>query len=196
MSIITALPGIKRSVVYPFCFFTLFRPFLHEIYHHVFRHIEFGSIWWPCVVVLRPHGNDASVSGLLFSDFLWLFFFHPTDRPKTRNLFDAKRTKRGWPKPYGFFLGFLTTLLLRVSVYLCVSVYLSFVLFCSFFVGEITETETVQTPSIFPLEILGEKKWKARWFIDPKGNGVGLGLVTAAPVHSWAVKWSRKTKGP
>ena len=49
----------------------------------------------------------------------------PTD-PKPGNLLDVKRTKRGRPKPYVFFLGFLTTLLLRISVYL------SFALFCSF----------------------------------------------------------------
>ena len=64
--------------------------------------------------------------------FLLIFFSpHRPTHPKPGNLFDAKRTKRGWPKPYGFFLGFLTTLLPRISVYL------SFALFCSFFVGEI-----------------------------------------------------------
>ena len=50
---------------------------------------------------------------------------HRPTHPKPGNLFDAKQTKRGWPKPYGFFLEFLTTLLLRISVYL------SFALFCS-----------------------------------------------------------------
>ena len=31
MSIITALPGSKRSVVYPFCLFTLFGPFFMKL---------------------------------------------------------------------------------------------------------------------------------------------------------------------
>ena len=106
--------------------------------------------------------------------FLVIFFSpHRQTRPKPGNLFDAKRTKRGWPKPYGFFLGFLTTLLLRVSVYL------SFALFCSFFVGKINGncTKTLNIP--FGGSRTRIKKWKTRWFIDRKGNGVGLGLVTA-----------------
>ena len=78
MSIITAFPGIKRSVVYPFCFLPFLVLFFCEIDRHIFHHIEFVSIWWPCLVVFRLHGNDAGVSGLLFSDFLWFFFtmFH------------------------------------------------------------------------------------------------------------------------
>ena len=83
--------------------------------------------------------------------------------------------KRGRPKPYGFFFGFLTTLLLRISVFL------SFVLFCSFFVGEINWNwnclQTLYVP--FRDSRARIKKWKARWFIDRKGNGVGLALVTA-----------------
>ena len=83
--------------------------------------------------------------------------------------------KRGWPKPYGFFFGFLTTLLLRISVFL------SFALFCSFFVGEINwNWNCLQTLYIpFRDSRARIKKWKARWFIDRKGNGVGLALVTA-----------------
>ena len=104
MSIITAVPGIKRSVVYPFCFLPFLGLFFYEIGHHIFCNIEFVSIWWPCLVVFRLHGNDAGVSGLLFSDFLWFFFTAQTEPHKPGNLFNAKRTKRGWPKPYGFFL--------------------------------------------------------------------------------------------
>ena len=78
--------------------------------------VEFVSIWWPCLVVFRLHGNNAGVSDLLFSDFLWFFFTPPTD-PKPGNSFDAKRIKRGWPNPYGFFLGFINTLLLHA--YFC-----------------------------------------------------------------------------
>ena len=91
--------------------------------------VEFVSIWWPCLVVFRLHGNNAGVSELLFSDFLWFFFTPPTD-PKPGNSFDAKRIKRGWPNPYGFFLGFINTLLLRISVIL--SFVLFFVLFSVF----------------------------------------------------------------
>ena len=102
--------------------------------------------------------------------FLVIFFSpHWPTHPNPGNLFDAKRTKRGWPKPYGFFLGF--TLLLRISVYFC------FVLF--FFVGKINRncTKTLNIP--FGGSRTRIKKWKTRWFIDRKGNGVGLRLVTA-----------------
>ena len=143
MSIISAFSGIKAWV---FAFY----PFCYEIDHHTFRHIEFASIWWLCFVVFRLHGNNAGVSDLLFSDFLWLFFTPPTD-PKPGNSFDAKRIKRGWPKPYGFFLDFINTLLLRISVilsfvlfFVLFSVFLffvffsfCFVLFCFVFAGEI-----------------------------------------------------------
>ena len=69
MSIITAFPGIKRSVVYRFCFLPFLDLFFYEIDHHIFRHVEFVSIWGPCLV-FRLHSNDTGVSGLLFSDFL------------------------------------------------------------------------------------------------------------------------------
>ena len=108
-----------------------------------------------------------------------LFSSHrPTD-PKPGNLFDAKRTKRGLPNPYGFFLGFLTTLLLRISVYL------SFSLFCSLL--SVKETETVQRPSIFPLEKTAMIYW-------PQGQWGGVRARYCAPVHLCAVKWSRNTK--
>ena len=104
-----------------------------------------------------------------------ILFFTPSTDPKPGNLFDAKRTKRGWPKPYGLCLGFLTTLLLRISVYL------SYVLFCSFFCRwnnwnwKCSKTLYIS----FEDSRARIKKWKTRWFIDRKGNGVGLGLVTA-----------------
>ena len=143
MSIITAFPGIKRSVVYPFCFL----PFLGLFFMKLT--ITFSAILSLCRFgdhVLLFSGSTAMM--LVFqascSQISCDFFFHPTDRPtlKPGNLFDAKRTKRGWPKPYGFFLGFLTTLLLRISVYL------SFALFCSFFIGKINWncTKTLNIP--------------------------------------------------
>ena len=175
MRIITAFPGIKISVVYP-CHFSPFLDlfFFYEIDHHIFGDIEFVSIWWPRLVVFRLHGNGAGVSGLLISDFLWFFFTPPTD-PKPGNLFEAERIKRGLPKPYGFFLGFLTTLLLGISVYL------SFVLFCSFFVGEINWNWNCSKTLYIPFGDSQARiiKWKARGFIYRKGNGVGLGLVIA-----------------
>ena len=71
---------------------------------------------------------EASFSQIsCFFVFLFLFFTPPTD-PKSGKSIDTIRIKRGWPKPYGFFLGFLTALLL------CISVFLSFVyLFCFVF---------------------------------------------------------------
>ena len=107
--------------------------------------------------------------------FLVIFFFTPPTDQKPGNLFDAKRTKRGWSNPYGFFSGFLTILLLRISVYL------SFVLFCSFFVDEINWNRNCSKSLYIPF---GDsrariKKWKTRWFIDRKDKGVELELVTA-----------------
>ena len=92
--------------------------------------------------------------------FLVIFFSpHRQTHPKPGNLFDAKRTKRGWPKPYGLFL----------------------FLFLFFFVGEINWNwhclKTLYIP--FGDSQVRIKKWKARGFIDRNGNGVGLGLVTA-----------------
>ena len=58
--------------------------------------------------------------------FLFLFFIPPSD-PKSGKSIDAKRIKRGWSKPYGFFLGFVTSSLL------CISVFLFFVLSCFVF---------------------------------------------------------------
>ena len=52
-----------------FLLFTFFGPFCYEIDHHIFRHVEFVSIWGSCPV-FRLHSNDTGVSGLLFSDFL------------------------------------------------------------------------------------------------------------------------------
>ena len=74
---------------------------------------------------------EASFSQIsCFFVFLFLFFTPPTD-PKSGKSIDTIRIKRGWPKPYGFFLGFLTALLL------CISVFLSFVYLFCFFAGEI-----------------------------------------------------------
>ena len=118
------------------------------------------------------------------------FFFHSTARPnhKPGNLMDAKRTKRGWPKPYGFFLGFLTTLLLRVSVYLS----FAFVLF--FFVGKINLncTKTLNIP--FGGSRTRIKKMKNAMIYWPQGQWGGVRARYGAPVHSYAVKWSRNTK--
>ena len=131
MSIITAFPGIKRSVVYRFCFL----PFLDLFFMKLT--ITFSAMLSLCRFgdhVLLFSGSTAMM--LVFqascSQISCDFFSpHRPTHPKPGNLFDAKRTKRGWPKPYGFFLGFLTTLLLRISVYL------SFALFCSFLVSEV-----------------------------------------------------------
>ena len=132
MTVITAFPGIQRSMVYPFGFV----PFLDLFFMKLT--IIFSATLSLCRIgdhVLLFSGSTAMM--LMFQasysqiscDFF--NFTSPTDQKPAGNLFDAKGTKRGLPKPRGFFLGFLTTLLLRISVYL------SFVLFCSFFVGEI-----------------------------------------------------------
>ena len=91
MSIITAFPGTKRSVVYPYCFL----PFFYEIDRHIFRQIEFVSI---CNHVLLFSGSTAKM--LVFqascSQISCDFFSpHQLTHPKPGNLFDAKRMKRG-----------------------------------------------------------------------------------------------------
>ena len=71
--------------------------------------VEFVSIWWPCLVVFRLRGNNAGVSDLLFSDFLWFFFTPPTD-PKPGNSFDAKRTPITAPSVFFQFLPLKTSI--------------------------------------------------------------------------------------
>ena len=60
MSIITTFPGIRDSVVYPFCC---------EIDHHIFRHVEFfflfrcGQLmWWLCLVQRYTHISSRAFS--------------------------------------------------------------------------------------------------------------------------------------
>ena len=126
MSIITAFPGIKRSVVYPFCVLPFLVFFLWNWPSHFLP-------YWVCVDLVTMSCCFQAPRQLCWClrppvlRFLVIFFspHRPTD-PKPGNLFHAKRTKTGWPKPHGFFLGFLTTLLLRISVYF------SFAFFCSF----------------------------------------------------------------
>ena len=82
------------TISQPFCFLLWHRPSNFPPYWVCVD-------WWPCLAVSSLHCNDAGVSSLLFSDFLWLFhsffFIQPND-PKSRNAYDAKRkTKRGWP---------------------------------------------------------------------------------------------------
>ena len=127
MSIIAALPGIKRSVVYPFYFL----PFLDLFFFYFPPYwvcVDLGTI--SCCFQAPRQWCWCFRSPVL--RFLVIFFSaHRPTHPKLGNLFDAKRTKREWPKPYGFFLGLITTL------FLCISVHLSFALFCSFFAGKI-----------------------------------------------------------
>ena len=114
--------------------------------------------------------------------FVVIFFSpHRLTNPNPGNLFDAKRKERGWPKPYGFLLGFLTTLLPRISVYL------SFALFCSFFVGEINWNWNWRFSS-------AHKKMKNTMIYWPQGQWGGVRARYCTPVHSYAVKWSRNTK--
>ena len=104
MTILTEFPSIEGLVEY-----LLFAFYRNDIDHHIFinfRHIEFVWISWPCLVVSRLHDNDAGVSGLLFTDFLWFFslflrLVFSSDPPtgKSGDAFDAKRKRQreGWP---------------------------------------------------------------------------------------------------
>ena len=151
MSIITALPSTKRSVVSPFCFFTLFGPFFMKL-----------TIMFSAILSLGRFGDhvllfssstammlvfQASYSQISCDYYYYYFSPHrPTQNQETYSTLNEK--KREWPKPYGFFWA-SSPHCFCVFLYTCL-------LFCFvlFFVGEITETESVQRPSIFPLEIL------------------------------------------
>ena len=117
MSITSAFSGIKGLF---FCFL----PFLlwNWLSYFPLSLCRFGDR------VLLFSGSTAImlVFQTSYSQISCDFFFTPPTDPKPGNSFDAERIKRGWPNPYGFFLGFINTLLLRISVIL------SFVLFSVF----------------------------------------------------------------
>ena len=121
MSITSAFSGIKGLF---FCFL----PFLlwNWLSYFPLSLCRFGDR------VLLFSGSTAImlVFQTSYSQISCDFFFTPPTDPKPGNSFDAKRIKRGWPNPYGFFLGFINTLLLRISVIL--SFVLFFVLFSVF----------------------------------------------------------------
>ena len=98
---------------------------------------------------------------------------HRPTHPKSRNLFDPKRTKRGLDVSLMVVFGLPPHI---ASAYFCILVF-CFVLF--FFVGKINWNCTKTLNIRFGGSRTRIKKWKTRWFIDRKGNGVGLGLVSA-----------------
>ena len=70
MSITTTFPGIRDSVVYPFCY---------EIDHHIFRHIEFVSMWSANVVTmscLEIHAYLQILPVLMRKDFWYVLVLH------------------------------------------------------------------------------------------------------------------------
>ena len=128
MSIITAFPGIKRSVVYPFCFL----PFLGLFFMKLT--ITLSAILSLCRFgkhVLLFSGSTAMM--LVFqascSQISCDFFSpHRPTYPKPGNLFDAKRTKSGldlclmvsfWASSPHCFCVFLYTCLLLCFVLFC-----------------------------------------------------------------------------
>ena len=64
-------PGISLQDLFSFEISQTLGPWYHDIEIHIFSHIEFVSIWWQFLVVSPLHVDDAEISGLLFSDFLW-----------------------------------------------------------------------------------------------------------------------------
>ena len=191
MSIITALPGSKRSVVYPFCLFTLFGPFFMKL-----------AIMFSAILNLGRFGDHV----LLFSGSTammmvfqasysqiscdYYYYFSPNRPTQNQETYSTLNEKKGNDLSLMVSFGLPHHI---ASAYFCILVF-CFVLF--FFCRWNNWNWNCSNTLYIPFGDSREKKWKARWFIDRKGNGVGLGLVTAAPVHSWAVKWSRKTKGP
>ena len=125
MSIITAFPGIKRSVVYPFCilfFLDLFFMKLTIIFSAILSLCRFGDH------VLLFSGSTAVM--LVFQasrSQISCDFFHPTDRPtQNQETYSTLNERKGddlslmvsfWaPSPHCF----------------CVFLYTCLALFCSF----------------------------------------------------------------
>ena len=146
--------------MYPFCFLPFLDLFLNKIGHHIFRRIELVSIWWP--PILR---------------FLVIFFFTPPTEPKPGNIFDAKRTKRGWPQ-------------LSLMVSFC------FVFF-SFGLWNKLKLTLFKDPlySLWRFSSAHKKKVERARIYWPQRHWGGVRARYFASVHSCAVKWSRKTKG-
>ena len=110
----------------------------------------------------------------------------PTFSTKSGNLYEAKRTKRGW-------VSLMVSFWASSPHCFCVFLhnYLSFALFCSFFLGW---NKLKLKPSIFPLEIIDRvKKMKNPMIYWPQGQWGGVKARYCAPVCSCAVTWSRKT---
>ena len=86
MSVITTFPGIRDSVVYPFCY---------EMDHHSFRHIEFVSMWSANMVTMSCLGIHAYLLARLF--FIAPYFEAPTTQLYV-SLFSS--TTEGNPRSY------------------------------------------------------------------------------------------------
>ena len=111
----------------------------------------------------------------------------PTFSTKSGNLYEAKRTKRGW-------VSLMVSFWASSPHCFCVFLhnYLSFALFCSFFRRW---NKLKLKPSIFPLEIIERiKKMKNAMIYWPQGQWGGVKARYCAPVYSCAVTWSRKTR--
>ena len=151
-------------------------------------------IWGPCLIVSRFHGNDAGVSGHLFSDFLWLFFFfHPTDKPtQNQETYSTLNERKGDDLTA---LRFLFELPYNIaSAYFCMLVF-CFVLF--FFCRWNKLKLKLYKDPLYSLWRFSSahKKMKNAMIYWLQGQWDGVRARYCVPVHSCAVKWSRKTKG-
>ena len=118
-----------------------------------------------------------------------VIFFHPTDRP-TQN----QETYSTLNERKGDDLSLMVSFWASSPHCFCVFLYTCLLLCFVLFVGKINWncTKTINIP-FGGSRTRMKKKWKTRWFIDRKGNGVARARY-CAPVHSCAVKWSRYTK--
>ena len=127
MSIITAFPGIKRSVVYPFCFL----PFLGLFFMKLT--ITFSATLSLCRFgdhVLLFSGSKAMMLVFQASCFqISCDFFHPTYRPpQSQETYSTLNERKGddlslmvsfWASPPPCFCVFLYTCLLLCFVLFC-----------------------------------------------------------------------------
>ena len=127
MSIITAFPGIKHSVVYPFCFlpfWTLFFMKLTITFSTIFSLCPFGDhvLLFSCSTAMMLV-FQASCSQIL------VICFHPTDRPtQNQETYSTLNERKGddlrlmvsfWASSPHCFCVFLYTCLLLCFVLFC-----------------------------------------------------------------------------
>ena len=168
----------------------------HSFFDGSYERFSFRHKWFfiSASLKVRPRTDDKDFlkTPVVFSGFrrrVARIFpeVRSTYSTKSGNLYEAKRTKRGW---VSLMVSFWASSPHCFCVFL--HIYLSFALSCSFFRRW---NKLKLKPSIFPLEIIERiKKMKNAMIYWPQGQWGGVKARYCAPVYSCAVTWSRKTR--